>query len=69
MWLTLTVYVLLSQTSTASVCFGQAGSSAADIFTGIAVAEDNSIVVSGYTDGSWVGGNAGIVDFVAVKLR
>ena len=34
----------------------------------VAMADDGSVVVGGYTEGDWSGDNAGDNDFVAVKL-
>lgn len=54
---------------TASIRFGQDGTSAPDKLQGVAVTEDNSIVAAGWTEGNWGGENAGLADFMALKLR
>ncbi|CAM9524878.1 unnamed protein product, partial [Ectocarpus sp. 13 AM-2016] len=60
--------VKLDAASGAEIWRYQAGTDAHDDISGVTVAEDNSIVVSGSTRGSWRGENAGLRDFVAVKL-
>ena len=45
------------------------GTTAADWFCGAAIGNDCSIVLAGFTEGSWKGAHAGgINDFAAVKL-
>ncbi|CAM9620673.1 unnamed protein product [Ectocarpus fasciculatus] len=62
------VVVKLDAASGTEIWRYQAGTSLGDWSSRVAVAEDNSIVVSGYTEGSWVEANAGLRDFMAVKL-
>ena len=44
------------------------GTDETDVCYGVAMADDGSVVVAGYTWGDWDGVNAGGYDFVAIKL-
>ena len=44
------------------------GTNVGDYCYAVAMADDGSVVVGGYTEGDWSGDNAGDNDFVAVKL-
>lgn len=39
-----------------------------EVGRGLAIADDGSILLAGYTTGDWDGENAGLQDFAAVKL-
>lgn len=46
----------------------QGGTAFADVLSTVLVEEDGSVIVAGYTSGSWIEGNAGEEDYLVVKL-
>ena len=46
----------------------QGGTAFADVLSTVLVGEDGSVVLAGYTTGSWVDSNAGEEDYLVVKL-
>lgn len=52
----------------ATFAYDQDGTSGEDVFRGIPMAENGSVIAVGQTGGDWDGVNAGSDDFVALRL-
>lgn len=50
------------------LCPCQDGTSSNDSFEAVALMEDGSFILTGYSEGSWNGANKGAADFVALKI-
>lgn len=60
-------WVFRAEKTKHAVC-GQDGTSAADKLFGAAILDDDSVVVTGYSEGDWAETNAGGSDFCAARL-